>query len=238
MGAYGLSILAGGVTVLNPCVLPLLPVVLATALRDSRFGPVAFTAGLVVTFTLFGVGLTYIGFAFRINTDFVRLTAAVILALAGFIMVVPQAQTAFTRLVTPMTGGAAALSQRMPAEGLVGQFLLGGLLGIVWVPCTGPTLGAAVGMAAQADNIARSASIMVVFGIGVSIPLLALAYGSRSAIGGRRDRMRNIAKWAKPVMGGALLLVGAMILTGWDRALEAVLVDTMPLWLVRLTTMF
>ena len=126
----------------------------------------------------------------------------------------------------------------MPAEGLVGQFLLGGLLGIVWVPCTGPTLGAAVGMAAQADNIARSASIMVVFGIGVSIPLLALAYGSRSAIGGRRDRMRNIAKWAKPVMGGALLLVGAMILTGWDRALEAVLVDTMPLWLVRLTTMF
>jgi len=238
MGIYSLSILAGGVTVLNPCVLPLLPIILATSVQDSRFGPVAFTAGLVVAFTIFGVGLTYLSFAFRINTDFVRITAAVILALAGVILIVPQAQAAFIRVVTPMTGGAAALSQGMPAHGLVGQFLLGGLLGIVWTPCTGPTLGAAIGMAAQADNIARSASIMVVFGIGVSIPLLALAYGSRTAIGARRDRLRNMAKWAKPVMGVALLWVGIMILTGWDRALEGVLVDAMPMWLVRLTTMF
>jgi cytochrome c-type biogenesis protein len=238
VGAYGLSILAGGVTVLNPCVLPLLPIILATSLRDSRYGPMAFTAGLVVTFTIFGVGLTYLSFAFRINTDFVRLTAAVILALAGIIMIVPQAQSTFIRVVTPMTGGALALSQRMPANGLAGQFLLGCLLGIVWTPCTGPTLAAAVGMAAQADNMARSASIMLVFGIGVSVPLLALAYGSRTAIGARRDSMRNMAKWAKPVMGIALLWVGIMILTGWDRALEAVLVNAMPLWLVRLTTMF
>ena len=93
-------------------------------------------------------------------------------------------------------------------------------------------------MAAQADNMARSASIMLVFGIGVSIPLLALAYGLRTAIGARRDRMRNVAKWAKPVMGAALLWVGVMILTGWDRALETVLVEAMPMWLVRLTTMF
>jgi len=78
----------------------------------------------------------------------------------------------------------------------------------------------------------------VVFGIGVSIALLALAYGSRTAIGARRDRLRNIAKWAKPVMGVALLWVGIMILTGWDRALEEVLVNAMPMWLVRLTTMF
>jgi len=172
MGAYGLSILAGGVTVLNPCVLPLLPIILATSLRDSRYGPMAFTAGLVVTFTIFGVGLTYLSFAFRINTDFVRITAAIILALAGVILIVPQAQAAFIRVVTPVTGGAAALSQRMPANGLAGQFLLGGLLGIIWTPCTGPTLGAAVGMAAQADNMARSASIMLVFGVGVLIPLL------------------------------------------------------------------
>jgi cytochrome c-type biogenesis protein len=238
MGAYGLSILAGGVTVLNPCVLPLLPIILATSLRDSRYGPMAFTAGLVVTFTIFGVGLTYLSFAFRINTDFVRITAAIILALAGVILIVPQAQAAFIRVVTPVTGGAAALSQRMPANGLAGQFLLGGLLGIVWTPCTGPTLGAAVGMAAQADNMARSASIMLVFGVGVSIPLLALAYSSRTVIGARRDRLRKVAKWAKPIMGVALLWVGLMILTGWDRALEALLVDVMPIWLVRLTTMF
>ena len=48
VGAYGLSILAGGVTVSNPCVLPLLPIILATSLRDSRYGPMAFTAGLVL----------------------------------------------------------------------------------------------------------------------------------------------------------------------------------------------
>ena len=238
MGTYVLSALAGGVTVLNPCVLPLLPIVLATALRDSRYGPMAFTAGLVLTFTIFGVGLTYLGFALRINTEFVRVTAAIIMAVAGVVMVSPQAQRVFTRVVTPMTGGAAALSQRMPADGVAGHFLLGGLLGIVWTPCTGPTLGAAVGLAVQAETMVQSASVMLVFGLGVSVPLLALAYGSRTAIGARKDRVGDMAKWAKPVMGVALLWVGVMILTGWDRALEAVLVQSMPEWLVRLTTAF
>lgn len=238
MGTYVLSLLAGGVTVLNPCVLPLLPIVLATALRDSRYGPLAFTAGLVASFTVFAVGLTYVGFTFRIDTEFVRLVAAVVMAAAGILMVVPQAQSAFVRVLTPMTGGAAALSQRMPADGPAGHFLLGALLGVVWTPCTGPTLGAATALAAQAGSMAQSASVMVVFGIGVSVPLLALAYGSQKAIGARKDRMRRVSQWAKPVMGGALLLVGGMILTGWDRALETVLVQSMPDWLVRLTTAF
>lgn len=238
MGTYGLSLLAGGVTVLNPCVLPLLPIVLATALQDNRYGPAAFAAGLVASFTVFGVALTYIGFAFRVDTEIVRLVAAVLMAVAGIILVSPQAQAVFTRAVTPMTGGAAALSGRVGGHGLAGQFLLGSVLGVVWTPCTGPTLGAAIGLAAQTGTMSQAASVMAVFGIGVSVPMLALAYGSRTAIGVRRGRLRNAGKWAKPVLGGALLLVGAMILTGWDRALEAVLVASMPDWLVRFTTAF
>lgn len=238
MSAYGLSLLSGIVTVVNPCVLPLLPIVLASALQEGRAGPLALIAGLVASFTLVSVVVTSVSFAVGFDPEIVRSAAAAVMAAAGLLLVSPPLMQAFTRVVTPLAGGAAGFSGRLGGHGAAGQAGLGAILGVVWIPCTGPTLGAAFGLALSRETMIEAASLLLVFGIGTAIPLLALAYGSRSAIAGRRDGLRRAARWAKPVMGAALLGIGLLILTGLDRRFESWVLDYTPLWLIRFATSF
>ena len=79
---------------------------------------------------------------------------------------------------------------------------------------------------------------MTVFGLGAAAPLLALAYGSRQAVLGRRDGLKRLATLAKPVLGFVLVAVGLLVLTGLDKTLETRLTDVMPEWLLELTTRY
>lgn len=238
MTAVGLIFVAGIVTVLNPCVLPLLPIVLASSLHEGRWGPLALIAGLVVSFTIVGTAVLALTFAVGFNPDVLRVIAGWIMLAAGNLLMIAAVMEVFVRAMTPLTSGAAALLDRMPSGGLGGQAGTGALLGVIWSPCTGPTLGAAIGLAAQSETVAKSGSMMFVFGAGVAAPMLALAYGSRKAIASRRDGLRRAAQWAKPAMGLALLLIGFGLVTGLDRRLEGLVLDAMPMWLVQFTTAF
>ena len=122
--------------------------------------------------------------------------------------------------------------------GLGGQFALGLLLGAVWSPCVGPTLGAASLLAAKGENLALVALTMLAFGLGTAVPLLALGLISRDAMMGWRDRLMQTGKGLKMAMGALLVLLGVFILTGFDKKLEAVLVAISPAWLTQLTTRF
>jgi cytochrome c-type biogenesis protein len=116
------------------------------------------------------------------------------------------------------------------------QFTIGLLLGAVWSPCTGPTLGAAALLASQGQNLGQVALTMVAFGIGVAIPLIALGLMSREVMLKWRGRMLSASSGLKIAMGGILALTGMLILTGQDRLLESTLVDLSPTWLTTLTT--
>lgn len=229
---------AGALSILSPCVLPLLPVLLGGALQQHRLAPLALAGGLAVSFTAVGLFLATLGFSLGIDSSVIRIAAASLMAVFGAVMLSDRLYRQFVGLVTPLTGGANGLLARVSGDGLGGQFLLGMLLGAVWSPCAGPTLGAAIGLAAQSGTTAQAALIMVVFSIGATSPMLALAYGSRSAMAGRRDRLAGLAKVAKPVLGGILLAVGLLVASGLDKVFEAWLTAAMPLWLVELTTRF
>ena len=108
---------------------------------------------------------------------------------------------------------------------------MGVLLGAVWSPCVGPTLGGAIGLAASGEDIGQATITMPAFGVGVSSVLLALAYGSMEAVSTRRERLAAWMPWAKPVMGATLLVVGVAILFHFDRMVEGWLLDRMPVWL-------
>jgi cytochrome c-type biogenesis protein len=127
---------------------------------------------------------------------------------------------------------------RVTPEGLGGQFLLGALLGAVWSPCVGPTLGAASVLAAQGRDVASVAAVMAAFGLGTAVPLLLIGTLSREALGRWRGRLMGAGKAGKLVLGGAALAVAALILTGADRAIETALVAASPAWLTDLTTRF
>src|SRR5206468_5231427 len=122
--------------------------------------------------------------------------------------------------------------------GLAGQFLIGVLLGAVWSPCVGPTLGAASLLAAQGRDLPQVALTMFVFGLGAALPLLILGLLSREAMLRWRHRLASAGKSAKAGLGALFVAIGGLVLTGLDKAIEAMLVEASPQWLTDLTTRF
>jgi len=111
-------------------------------------------------------------------------------------------------------------------------------LGAVWTPCVGPTLGAASLLAAQGRDLPQVAASMLVFGIGAALPLLIIGLLSRAALQRWRKRALSVSHAIKTALGVLLILIGALILAGFDKRVETVLVDASPQWLTDLTTRF
>ena len=232
------ALVAGALTMLNPCVLPVLPIVLLGALDEHRLGPLALAVGMVASFVLLGLLIYGAGDALDLSGDTARNAAAVLLLVFGMAMLSSALKLRIATAGAAIAAPLNTLLVRLTPRGLHGQFLLGALLGGVWSPCTGPTLGSAVTLAAQSETLARAATVMLVFGAGAALPLAALAYGSRRALMLRRAGFANLARAAMPVMGAVLVALAIAIFTGADRILETALTDAMPGWLVRLTTRF
>lgn len=233
-----LAFVAGLVTLLNPCVLPILPIVIGSSIMASRLGPVALAGGLVLSFSVFGLLILTVGFSIGIDADVLRLVAASIMIAAGVLLAIPQAQARFATLLSPIASGGGQLLGRISGNGLASQFAIGALLGVVWTPCTGPTLGAAIAAASQGDDLASSFLTFLVFGLGVALSLLALAYGSRGALASRMTALRSAARWGKPILGGILIVVGVAIVVRADKYLESAVLDVLPQSLIEFTTRF
>jgi cytochrome c biogenesis protein CcdA len=231
-----LALLAGILSILSPCVLPLLPVVFAGAMAEHRLAPLALAAGVAVSFTAIGIFVATIGFSLGLDTTVFRSAAAVLLILVGVVLLVPRFQTRFATAAGPVGNWAHHRLGGFSASGISGQFGVGLLLGAVWTPCVGPTLGAASAMAAQGENLGMVVAMMLAFGIGASLPLLLLAMVSRQALLRWRDRMLGAASGLKMALGLLLVVAGAMTLSGFDRAIQTALLRALPAWLVAITT--
>ena len=238
LGTLGLAFLAGTLSVLSPCVLPLVPIVLGTAASEHRLGPLALAAGLALSFTTIGLFVATIGFAIGLDTDVFRTVSAVLLIGVGVLLLVPRLQEQFAVAAGPVSQWAGGYLDNFAATGLAGQFGLGLLLGAVWSPCVGPTLGAASLLAAKGENLGQVALTMLAFGIGAALPLMLLGFLSREAMQRWRGRLLEAGKGGKTLLGVLLLAIGLLIATGLDKRLEAALVDASPEWLTNLTTRF
>lgn len=235
---YGLGFLAGVFSTLSPCVLPLLPIIMGSALQQDRLAPLALTAGFTLSFALLGGLLAGAGFMFGIDPNVFRYAAAALMAVFGLILLVPVFYSRFAMAAGSLTGGANRLAGEMDVTSRASFFGLGALLGVVWTPCTGPTLGAAVAMASQSESAMNAMVIMGIFAIGAALPLLALSYGSRQAIIGRRQQLAKLAEYGKPILGAVLVIIAILILSGLDKALETTLTQLMPEWMFDITTRF
>ena len=238
IGTIGLAVLAGVLSILSPCVLPLLPIVLGTAQSEHRLGPVALAAGLAVSFTVIGLFVATIGFAIGLDTDVFRAISAFLLIAIGLVLLVPRLQAQFAVAASPVGAWVDDRFGGFTATSLWGQFGLGLLLGAVWAPCVGPTLGAASLLAAKGDNLGQVALTMLAFGIGAALPLMALGFVSREAMMRWRGRLMEAGKGGKMLLGALLVAVGLLVATGADKRLETFLVNASPDWLTNLTTRY
>lgn len=223
--------LAGLLTLINPCVLPVLPIVLASALNASRLGPVALAAGMSVSFVTFGVLVTAFGATIGLTQDLLAQIGAVLMIAFGTILVVPLFARRFEMAVAGMAGGADSRMNSIDASSVQGQFLGGLLLGVVWSPCIGPTLGGAIALASQGENLGYVTLIMVFFAMGVSTIILALGLGAREAIRTRTQSLRALAERSKPILGVTFITVGLMLFFNVHHIIDAWALSVMPIWL-------
>ena len=226
----GLSFAAGVLAALSPCVLPVLPLVVGSAARTHRAGPLALAAGLVATFTIVGVLLASLGARLPIDDAWVRYASATLLAFAGVVMMSARLHDRVSGAFTPLASAAARLSSRV-GEGLAGQFAVGALLGGVWSPCVGPTLGAALGLAGESDSRIRAVLMLIAFGLGSAAPLVATAYASRSVLN-RRATLLRAGHAGQAILGGVLVLTAMLVWSGLDKVIEASVVEHLPSWWV------
>jgi len=236
--ALALAFVAGLLSILSPCVLPLVPIVLGTAVAHHRFGPLALAAGLALSFTLIGLAVAVAGFSLGIDAGSLRAVAAAIMIALGALLLVPAAQARLAAAGSPLSGLADRHFGHGASSGLAGQFGIGLLLGAVWSPCVGPTLGAASLLASQGRDLPMVALTMAVFGIGAALPLVALGTISRATLMAMRGRLLSVGKLGKAMLGAAFIVIGIAILTGIDKRIEAALVAASPAWLTNLTTAF
>jgi len=237
-GSYAIGFLAGVLTILSPCVLPLLPIVLGSALASHRYGAIALSVGAALSFTVVGLFVATIGFAAGLDGDVFRMIGGVLLLGFAALLFSQSLQDRFAFLATPLGARAQAAIGRLNPTGLAGQATLGLLLGFVWSPCVGPTLGIATTLAAQRQTLPQVAAVMLLFGLGAALPMLLVGILGRETLVRWRGGLLEAGKRGKQILGATMVVLAVVILTGTDRKLETVLVASSPHWLTALTTRY
>jgi cytochrome c-type biogenesis protein len=238
MATLALAFLAGVLSILSPCVLPLVPIVLGAAISEHRFGPLALAGGLALSFTVLGLLLAVVGFSIGIDASALRAAAAIVMVGLGIVLMLPALQVRLATVGGPVANWTEQRFGGFSAAGPGGQFAVGLLLGAVWSPCVGPTLGAASLLASQGRDLWQVGATMAAFGLGAGLPLALLGFASRAWLARMRDRLLSAGKHGKMALGLLLLVVGLSVASGLDKRVETALVDASPAWLTDLTTRF
>lgn len=234
----GLSVVAGGLTTLSPCVFPLLPLVLGGAVQRNKAAPLVMGLGMVLSFATIGVLIGLLGDVLNLSPEAVRSAVAVLLIAFGVVMLTPGLNERFTAFISPLASSANQVTAGVDGGSLRGALLLGALLGLIWSPCSGPLLGTALSLVASEGGAARGALILGLFGLGAALPLVAAAYASRAGFGRVRQWVLQHGESTKKIFAVLLLLIGTAILFGGDKWLETQVNERLPDAWLTLTTRF
>jgi len=236
VGSLGLAFMAGVLSILSPCVLPILPIVLGAAASEHRWGPAALAAGLAASFVVIGLFVATIGYSIGLDGDRLRYVAATLMISIGVVLLVPRLQAQLAAAGAPLQTWSDRRFGGSPRSGIAGQVSVGLLLGAVWSPCVGPTLGAASILAAQGRDLGAVGATMLSFGLGAGLPLAALGLLSREAVLRWRLRMMSGGAGARAAFAMLLVASGVLVVSGLDK--PTLVVDHSPQWLTDLTSRF
>jgi cytochrome c-type biogenesis protein len=205
-----LALLAGVVTVVAPCTLPMLPILLGASVgRTGKARPAMIALGFVISFSAAALLLSAIIDIFDFDPNILRTGATILLLGFGLLMIWP---TPFEWLSSRVGGFAASSAGNATSrQGNLGGFVLGTTLGLVWTPCAGPVLGSILTVVATSKDTAWASALLVVYAIGAAIPMLAIAYGGQAAT----TRVRSIARISPRLQQGFGVVVIAFAIASY-----------------------
>jgi cytochrome c-type biogenesis protein len=202
-----IAFLAGIVSIFSPCVLPLLPAIVASTTERGKLRPLAIVMGLAVTFVLMGVLAGTLGEVFGQFQIYLTAASIGILVFMGLYMLF-DIHLPFTQQLN-FFNRLSYHTYSIPSEGLVSGILLGMALGIIWIPCVGPVLAAVLTMVAVSESPLTGAWMLFVYSLGLAVPMLAIAYMSSLSMGLVHNASRMI--WIKKIGGFVLILIGVYL---------------------------
>ncbi|QFP77921.1 cytochrome c biogenesis CcdA family protein [Deinococcus sp. AJ005] len=213
---------AGGLlTVLSPCVLPVLPVLLSGAV-GGRGRPLGIIAGFIGSFVLLTLFLATLVNVLGLSVEALRWGAVALLLLFGLTLAVPALQLRFELLA------ARALPQGTGkgGDGFLGGVLVGATLGVVWTPCVGPILAGVTTLALSGQVTGFAAAVTLAYALGVAIPMLGVMWGGRKLL--HRPALMNRLNQIQQAFGVVLMLFAVGMVFGVDRQIQTALVDNLP----------
>jgi cytochrome c-type biogenesis protein len=217
--SVGLAFASGIATVLSPCILPVLPIIIGRSIQSHRYGPIALVGGLVAGFAVVGSLLGFTASWLTELTDLLRYIAIAVLFVMGIFSIFPQLGYRFFHLFS-FTSNPSSI-------GLGGEFLLGTQLGLLWTPCAGPVLASILVLAAVQHQPLMAFGLLTIYGLGAAVPMLILAYGGRYL----RDRLLKLRSHSTKIqkIGGIIITLTALaMLLGLDVQIQLWLAPLFP----------
>lgn len=238
IGTYAIAFLAGVLSTLSPCVLPLLPIIIGSSFAEHKAGPFVLAAGMALSFAIIGTMLASVGMSIGLNQNSIRYVAAVIMFFIGVVLSSNNLQERLAVASSGISSVGINFLAKVSIDGLKGQFVIGLLLGLIWSPCVGPTLGAAVTIASQGSDLIKVTIMMAIFGLGATLPIVILGLLSREALLKAKVKLQGASGIGKKIFGMLLIVVSLSILIGQDKKAEEILNQYSPDWLTSLTTTY
>jgi len=202
-----LALLAGVVTVAAPCTLPVLPILLGASVgRTGKARPAMIALGFVMSFSMAALLLSAVTRIFDFDPNSLRTGAAILLLGFGLLMIWPAPFEWLSSRTGGFASGGAASSQ-----GVIGGFVLGTTLGLVWTPCAGPVLGSILTVVATSRDTAWASLLLVVYAVGAALPMLLIAHGGQAVT----SRVRGMSRIAPKLQQGFGIVVIAFAVASY-----------------------
>jgi len=219
------SFLSGIVTVLSPCILPVLPIVLSSSAASGKQRPLGVITGLIISFSIFTLLIAQIVSLLGLSASTLRIVAVVVIGILGLSMLIPKLNEIVEKALSflPRLAG----DNQHEGNGFAPGFITGLSLGLVWAPCAGPILASVTALAATQSVTFGSAMVVIAYAIGSGIPLLAIAYGGRSLIQKVPFLNKNLGK-VQRIFGVVMMLTAVAIALNVDVLVTAWLTDALP----------
>ena len=219
------AFLAGFITILSPCILPILPIVLSGSLTGGHRRPLGIVTGFILSFTLFTLFLAAIVKATGISADILRSLSVFIILLFGASLLLPNFQVFMEKLFAKLSSLVTRNSTQ--ATGFWSGMVLGISLGLVWTPCVGPIIASVITLAATSSVTGSAILITFAYSLGTAIPMFAITYGGRTLLNKVPWLLKNTARIQKG-FGVLMILVAIGIFFNLDRQFQTFVLDKFP----------
>ncbi|PKL19741.1 MAG: hypothetical protein CVV48_16515 [Spirochaetae bacterium HGW-Spirochaetae-4] len=216
------AFLSGIVTILSPCILPVLPIVLTGSI-GGKSKPFGVVTGFIASFSFFTLVLSALVQTLDIPVNTLRIVAVVIIVTFGLTMIVPRLHLVFDRLMSRLVGSRGS-SQK---NGFSGGFLTGVSLGLVWTPCVGPIMASVITLAVSQQVDGGAVLIIAAYSLGTAIPMFAVMVGGRKLLV-RFPRLSAKGAGIQRIFGVIMIIAGLMIGVGADRRFQSFVLELFP----------